>query len=61
MQFRYFSCPECNIVMCAPKRRNTKMKYYGQPHRKTMWCFKCKKKQQFILKEAITYKNSIFY
>lgn len=60
MQFRYFSCPECNTIMCAPKRRNTKMKYYGQPHRKNMWCYKCKKKQSFILKEVANYKTSIF-
>ena len=60
MQFRYFSCPKCGIVMCAPKKRNTKMKHNSQMHKKNMWCFHCKEKQEFVLKEVIDVGNSIF-
>lgn len=60
MQFRYFSCPKCGIVMCAPKKRNTKTEHNGQMHRKNMWCPRCKEEQEFVLKEVIDVSNSIF-
>ena len=60
MQFRYFSCPKCGVIMCAPRKKNAKMKENGQMHRKNMWCFRCKEKQDFVLKEVIDVSNSIF-
>lgn len=41
---RFFKCPECGIVICAPK-----LKYHmtSEGHIKTMWCFKCKEERDF--------------
>lgn len=45
VQMRWFVCPTCKQKMMAPKDIR-----YGtaRGHRKTMWCWKCKKTKCMI-------------
>lgn len=43
---RYFKCPECSVIITAPK---SKSKGSEKGHIKTMYCYKCKQKRDFVL------------
>lgn len=52
MYYRWFKCPQCGQIMVAPKQ-NSHNGGTDLGHLKTMYCFICKKKQDFVLYDIV--------
>lgn len=50
---RTFVCPQCGTVMAAPKYKG--ITYAG--HIKTMWCYKCQERQDFVQVDRLEDEN----